>query len=126
MSYLLLTLRGILKGYTNGYEFRQSQEVREALKHFDKSEFYRFYQDGKLCNFRVPVSACEIKNNGKKLLLVGDSYLGTFTNIMSEQKNINKNFIIFEEAYFIDTLNSDMKIPNTRLKKNYGGIRDEY
>ena len=100
LLFFVIFIIAFYKGakYTNGYEFRQSQEVREALKHFDKSEFYRFYQDGKLCNFRVPVSACEIKNNGKKLLLVGDSYLGTFTNIMSEQKNINMLFFNHDQC----------------------------
>ena len=100
LLFFVIFIIAFYKGakYTNGYEFRQSQEVREALKNFETVEYNRFIQDGKLCNFRNPASACEIKNDGKKLLLVGDSFLGTFTNIMSEQKNINMLFFNYDQC----------------------------
>ncbi|MDX4012863.1 SGNH hydrolase domain-containing protein [Aliarcobacter skirrowii] len=104
-KYLILLLFIILivafyKGAksTEGFKFRQPEVVREALKHFEIREYNRFKQDGKLCNFRDPASACEIKNDGKKLLLVGDSFLGTFTNIMSEQKNVNMLFFNHDQC----------------------------
>ena len=100
LLFFVLFIIAFYKGakYTNGYEFRQSQEVREALKHFKGAEFRRLQQDNKSCNHREPRYACEVKNDGNKLLLVGDSYLGTFTNIISEQKNINSLFFHYEQC----------------------------
>lgn len=110
LLFFVLFIIAFYKGakYTNGYEFRQSQEAREALKHFEEREWIRlksnikgFDFSGKeieSCNMRIPSSACEIKNDGKKLLLVGDSYLGTFTNIISEQKNINSLFFHYDQC----------------------------
>lgn len=100
LLFFILFIIAFYKGakYTNGYEFRQSQEVREALKHFNMAEFRRLQEDNKTCNMRNPSFACEIKNDGKKLLLVGDSFLGTFTNIVSEQKNINSLFFHYEQC----------------------------
>ena len=50
-----------------------------------------------------------------------------FELLPKELRETNRNaYGITKGENFIDTLNGDMKIPNTRLKKNYGGIRDEY
>ncbi|CZE48503.1 O-acetyltransferase OatA [Campylobacter geochelonis] len=98
--FLLLSIIAFYKGakYTDGYKFRQPESVREALKYFEEPEYVRIKQDGKTCNARKPLSACKVKNNGKNLLLVGDSFVGVFTGIISEQKNLNSLFFNYGQC----------------------------
>ena len=50
-----------------------------------------------------------------------------FELLPKELRETNRNtYGITKGEYFIDTLNGDVRIPSTKLKKNYGGIRDEY
>lgn len=100
LLFFVLFIIAFYKGakYTNGYEFRQSQEVREALKHFEEREWIRlksnikgFDFSGKeieSCNKRVPMTACIFKSdeNSRKLVILGDSYSGVFSYILSEYK----------------------------------------
>lgn len=100
LLFFVLFIIAFYKGakYTNGYEFRQSQEVREALKHFKEREWIRLKNDIKgyefsgkeieSCNKRVPMTACIFKSdeNSRKLVILGDSYSGVFSYILSEYK----------------------------------------
>lgn len=100
LLFFVLFIIAFYKGakYTNGYEFRQSQEVREALKHFETLEWIRLKSNIKgyefsgkeieSCNKRVPMTACIFKSdeNSRKLVILGDSYSGVFSYILSEYK----------------------------------------
>ncbi len=100
LLFFVLFIIAFYKGakYTNGYEFRQSQEVREALKHFKEREWIRLKSDIKgyefsgkeieSCNRRVPMTACIFKSdeNSRKIVILGDSYSGVFSYILSEYK----------------------------------------
>lgn len=98
--FLVLAIFAFYKGakYTKGYENRISQEVKNAIQHFEGAEFRRLVQDNKSCNMRNPSSACKIIADGKSLLIVGDSFAGTFTNILAEQKNLNMIFFHYEQC----------------------------
>ncbi|WP_434280868.1 SGNH hydrolase domain-containing protein [Aliarcobacter cryaerophilus] len=118
LLFFVLFIIAFYKGakYTNGYEFRQSQEVREALKHFEKAEYTRLIHEKSglqiisylrkdketlNCDSRVPSTSCKIEANGKSVLLAGDSFAGTFGYILSEQKNLNINFFTHQQCPFV-------------------------
>lgn len=100
LLFFVLFIIAFYKGakYTNGYEFRQSQEVREALKHFEEREWIRLKRDIKgyefsgkeieSCDKRIPKTACIFQQDekAKKLVILGDSYSGVFSYILSEYK----------------------------------------
>ena len=93
LLFFILFIIAFYKGakYTNGYEYRQSQEVREALKHFEVTENVRLFSNIRGFNFkgdeiyqcerRMPNSACKFlgNENSKNLVVVGDSFSGVFT-----------------------------------------------
>ncbi|WP_173030905.1 hypothetical protein [Campylobacter sp. CCUG 57310] len=103
---LFLTLSTILfykyAKHTNGYDFRQISDASTILKHFEKPEYTRLYQEPyglrinsylrndnveqKGCDRRMPSASCKIKNGSKELLIVGDSFAGVFAYIFSELK----------------------------------------
>ena len=102
LLFFILAIIAFYKGakYTEGYKFRQSQEVKEALKHFEVTENVRLYGNTNGYNFkgdeisqcerRMPQSACKFfgDKNAKNLVIVGDSFSGVFTN--SLQKYVPK------------------------------------
>ena len=105
LLFFVIFIIAFYKGakYTNGYEFRQSQEVREALKNFEGVE-NRYEQNKtgidisgkelKKCNKRTPITSCKQTNGDKKLIIVGDSYSGVFSSIISTQKELDITFFV--------------------------------
>ena len=120
-KYLILLLFVILivafyKGakYTNGYEFRQSQEVRESIKHFKNVEWIKLENDKKGINFRdqeisrcddrLPEYACKFisDDNSKNLILLGDSFLGVFGKSFVERNDLNITFIEYGQCPLLE------------------------
>lgn len=103
--------------YTSGYVFRQTTDASTILKHFEKPEYTRLQLEPyglrisshsrtddveqKDCDGRIPSTSCKIQNNGKELLIVGDSFAGVFTYIFSEQKNFNIKFFTHQQCPFL-------------------------
>ncbi|PWE19516.1 hypothetical protein DF188_09810 [Aliarcobacter skirrowii] len=106
LLFFVLFIIAFYKGakYTNGYEFRQSQEVKETLKHFEGVEYNRYEQNKtgidisgkelKKCYKRTPITSCKQTNGDKKLIIVGDSYSGVFSSIISIQKELDITFFV--------------------------------
>lgn len=98
LLFFVLFIIAFYKGakYTNGYEFSQSQEVKETLKHFEEREQMRLKSDSKglnfkgdnieICHNRVPKTACIFQQDekAKKLVILGDSYSGVFSYVLNE------------------------------------------
>lgn len=104
--FLVLAIFAFYKGakYTKGYENRISQEVKNAIQHFEGVEYNRYSQkkpgitiDGKeenKCYKRTPDTSCKLEGNGKQVLIVGDSYSGVFSSILAKNTNHNLTFFV--------------------------------
>ncbi|MFY9090188.1 acyltransferase family protein [Arcobacter aquimarinus] len=113
LIFFTLFIIAFYKGakYTEGYNFRQPEIVKEALRHFEGIEFIRLVSEihgltidnTKIsrCIDRTPATSCRINNDGKKLLVLGDSFAGSMSYILSEQKNLNINFITMGQCPFL-------------------------
>lgn len=100
LLFLIFTIVLFYKGaqYTEGYKFRKSKIAAETLRHFEIPEFRRLKIYGKPCAMREPSEACEIDNGGKNLVIAGDSFVGVFDYIFSEQKNISTMYLDYEQC----------------------------
>jgi peptidoglycan/LPS O-acetylase OafA/YrhL len=90
--------------FTEGYKFRLPVDSSIMMKYFDGPEWTRLKSntkgrliDGKEtdgCSERTPDTACQTKKNEEiDLVLIGDSYAGVFTSVLSENNNINSLFL---------------------------------
>ena len=80
---------------TEGFPDRHSEQIRNELVHFQSAEFERL-KSSKLgllfngketygCNNRIPRTACEIGDQGDRLVISGDSFSGVFTYILTQE-----------------------------------------
>lgn len=116
LLFFILFILAFYKGakYTNGYEFRQSQEVRESLKHFENVEWIKLENNKKGINFRaqeilrcddrLPEYACKFISdyNSKNLILLGDSYVGVFGKSFVEKDDLNITFIEYGQCSLLE------------------------
>lgn len=96
---VILFINGALN--TQGYLKRQPEHIRHALMYFEGKEYKALLDsDGQTCNMRHPKKACFFDKNTKELIAIGDSFVGVFTRILSEQ-NISLRVFQYEQCPLI-------------------------
>lgn len=108
--FLVLAIFAFYKGakYTKGYENRISQEVKNAIQHFEVREYVRLTQkpnglnilnkETVNCDSRIPSTACRIENGDKNLLIIGDSFAGQVSYTLSLQKKMTTTFFVHQQC----------------------------
>lgn len=103
---IILLISLFIKGAekTDGYLKRYSGNTLNNLQKFNIAEFRALTdQNGKSCNHIDPKNACFFEKGGKQLVVVGDSYSGVFTRVLSEVNNISLRSFQYEQCPLLST-----------------------
>ena len=105
---------------SNGFKKNQPDIMTKSLQHFEVVEFRRLHSniagttiDGKetfICHNRMPDSSCKIGlEDNNSLIILGDSYAGVFSYILSKNENLTTYIFEYEQC---PILNDDIWFGN--------------